>query len=128
MDVFCTYHSTRYCVSKGKNTRYCVSTMKKYNNKYRIETTRLKNWDYGWNGAYFITICTKNRIHYFGEIKNQKMQLSGIGKMAEKYWHEIPAHFPFVKLDAFIVMPNHIHGIIIIDKTNSDHNHKIWHR
>jgi REP element-mobilizing transposase RayT len=90
--------------------------MIKFKNKYRIETTRLKNWDYGWNGAYFITICTQNRIYYFGEIENQKMQLSEIGKMAEKYWYEIPAHFPFAKLDAFVVMPNHIHGIIIIDK------------
>jgi len=96
--------------------------MKKYKNKYRIETTRLKNWDYGWNGAYFITICTQNRIHYFGEIENRDMQLSEIGKMAEKYWYEIPAHFPFVKLDAFVVMPNHIHGIIIIDKTDDTTN------
>ena len=96
--------------------------MKKYKNKYRIETTRLKNWNYGWNGAYFITICTQNRIHYFGEIENREMQLSKIGKMAEKYWYEIPKHFPFVKLDAFIVMPNHIHGIIIIDKPDDEHN------
>jgi REP element-mobilizing transposase RayT len=93
--------------------------MKKYKNKYRIETTRLKNWNYGWNGAYFITICTQNRIHYFGEIENREMQLSKIGKMAEKYWYEIPQHFPFVKLGEFVVMPNHIHGIIIIDKTNN---------
>ena len=62
----------------------------KYKNKYRIETTRLKNWDYGWNAAYFITIVTKNRVHYFGEIKNGKMHLSEIGEMAEKYWNEIP--------------------------------------
>ena len=110
--------------------------MKKYKNKYRIPSTRLPSWDYGWNGAYFITICTHNRIHFFGKIietqnfasKNQsknftfryEMQLSQIGQLAEKYWYEIPEHFPFVKLGAFVVMPNHIHGIIIIDKKNDD--------
>ena len=88
----------------------------KYQNKYRIASTRLQNWDYAWNAAYFITICTHNREWFFGEIINQKMILSEIGQMAEKYWYEIPQHFPFVKLDAFVVMPNHIHGIIIIDK------------
>jgi len=94
--------------------------MEKYKNKYRIPSTRLQNWDYGWNGAYFITICTHNREHYFGEIVNKKMKLSEIGIAAEKYWHEIPQHFPFVKLGAFVVMPNHIHGIIIIDKNDDN--------
>ena len=94
----------------------------KYQNKYRIQSARLQNWDYGSNAAYFITICTQNREHYFGEIENNKMQLSEIGKMANKYWFEIPEHFPFVKLDAFVVMPNHIHGIIVIDKPNNDEN------
>ena len=94
--------------------------MEKYKNKYRISSTRLQNWDYGWNGAYFITICTHNREHYFGEIVNKKMELSEIGIAAEKYWYEIPQHFPFVKLGAFVVMPNHIHGIIIIDKNDDN--------
>ena len=94
--------------------------MEKYKNKYRIPSTRLQNWDYGWNGAYFITICTHNREHYFGEIVNKKMELSEIGIAAEKYWYEIPQHFPFVKLGAFVVMPNHIHGIIIIDKNDDN--------
>ncbi len=90
----------------------------KYKNKYRIKSIRLENWDYGSNGAYFITICTHNRIHFFGSIKNAEMQLSAIGQMAKKYWHKIPEHFPFVKLGAFVVMPDHIHGIIIIDKND----------
>lgn len=92
----------------------------KYQNKYRIPSARLQNWDYGWNASYFVTICTQNRIHYFGEIVGGAMQLSEIGQMAEKFWYEIPQHFPFVKLDAFVVMPNHIHGIITIAKTDSD--------
>ena len=90
--------------------------MDKFKNKYRIKTTRLQSWDYGANAPYFITICTANRKHYFGQVINGEMQLSEIGKMAEIYWQAIPEHFPFVRLDAFVIMPNHVHGIIVIDK------------
>jgi len=98
---------------------------KLFKNKYRISSTRLKNWDYRNNGAYFITICTKDRIHFFGAIKNGKMQLSEIGKLAHHFWAEITQHFPFIQLDAFIIMPNHTHGILIIknqDIKNKDMN------
>ena len=88
----------------------------KFQNKYRISSTRLKNWDYGSNAIYFVTICTQNREHYFGNITDGKMQLSETGKIAHHFWVEIPNHFPFVKLGEFVVMPNHVHGIIIIDK------------
>ena len=90
----------------------------KFKNKYRIGSTRLKNYDYSLNGAYYITIVTKDREHFFGNILHGKIQLSEIGKIAQQYWDEIPQHFPFVKLDDMIVMPNHIHGILWIDKTN----------
>ena len=96
--------------------------MEKFRNKYRISSTRLKNWDYGWNGLYFVTICTQNRECYFGNIADEEMKLSDIGDMANKYWHEIPQHFPFVKLHSFIVMPNHVHGIIEIDKIDDGRN------
>ncbi|HAW81743.1 MAG TPA: hypothetical protein DCX27_19800 [Balneola sp.] len=92
----------------------------RFRNKYRNETTRLKSWDYGWNGSYFITLCEKNRERCFGEIKNDEMFLSEIGKIANQCWKEIPDHFPFVKLGEFDVMPNHVHGIIIIDKKNNE--------
>ena len=92
--------------------------MKKYNNKYRIESVRLKNWDYRNNGAYFITINTGNRKHFFGEIINSEMQLSPIGEYAENFWMEIPKHFPFVELGNFVIMPNHTHGILIINNPN----------
>ncbi len=88
----------------------------KYQNKYRIPSARLQSWDYSSNAAYFITICTAKREHYFGEIANGKMDLSEQGKMANQFWLEIPDHFSFVFLDEFVVMPNHMHGIIIIDK------------
>lgn len=65
-----------------------------------------------------MTIKTKFNKPYFGKIVNNKMILSNIGILAERYWHEIPNHFNFVKLDGFIVMPDHIHGIITINKKN----------
>jgi REP element-mobilizing transposase RayT len=87
-----------------------------YKNKYRIQTTRLPGWDYGWNGVYFVTICTQHRIQYFGSIEHDQMQLSDIGALANEYWNAIPEHFPFVRLGAYVIMPNHVHGIIIIEK------------
>ena len=87
--------------------------------------TRLQNWNYGWNAIYFVTICTKNREYYFGNIADKKMQLSEIGKIAKKYWNEIPKHFPFVELNEFVVMPNHIHGIIIINKPDDGRNNVV---
>ena len=93
--------------------------MKKYNNKYRIESVRLNDWDYRNNGAYFITINTGNRKHFFGEIINSEMRLSPIGEYAENFWMEIPNHFPFVELGNFVVMPNHTHGVLIINNVKS---------
>ena len=88
----------------------------KYKNKYRIDSIRLQKWDYGWNAAYFVTINCKDRVWFFGNIKNGQMNRSEIGSIAEKCWQAIPEHFPFVKLGAHIIMPDHVHGIIIIDK------------
>jgi REP element-mobilizing transposase RayT len=93
-----------------------ATSMSKFQNKYRNESARAQWWDYGWNGAYFITICTKNREHFFGEIRNGKMELLPLGVIADILWHEIPNHASFVELGDFVVMPNHIHGILILDK------------
>ena len=90
--------------------------MDRFNNKYRVASARAQWWDYGWNGAYFITICTASREHFFGEIQNGKMILSPTGVIADIIWHEIPNHHPNVELGDFVVMPNHIHGILILDK------------
>lgn len=91
----------------------------KFQNKYRIASARLQNWDYGWNAAYFVTICTHGREHYFGDIVDGEMQLSEIGQIANKYWNEIPQHFPFIELGVFVVMPNHAHGIVVINKPDN---------
>jgi putative transposase len=77
---------------------------------------RLKNYDYTQEGAYFITICTQDRQCIFGDIKKGEMQLNLLGTIADKYWQEIPQHFPHIKLDVFVVMPNHVHGILWIVK------------
>ncbi|RUT78850.1 transposase [Ancylomarina longa] len=88
--------------------------MKKFQNKYRIPSARAVWWNYSNEGLYFVTICTHGRLLSFGAIANQEMELSVIGKLAHQFWYEIPNHFPFAKLHAFVVMPNHIHGIIEI--------------
>ncbi|MBN1415394.1 MAG: transposase [Bacteroidales bacterium] len=89
----------------------------KYQHKYRVDTSRAKWWDYNNAGLYYVTICTNDRINYFGDIVDNEMVLSDIGKMAVEYWLRIPVHLPFVELDEFIVMPDHIHGIIVIENT-----------
>jgi len=91
-----------------------------YQNKYKTQSVRHKNWDYSQNGYYFVTICTKDMQEFFGEISDGEMNLFEIGKIVNEYWQEIPKHFPFVKLHEYIVMPNHIHGIVEINKDESD--------
>lgn len=93
--------------------------MDKYQNKYRIPSARLPHWDYGHNGAYFITICTAQRTHFFGTVTNGTMQLNTLGTLAQQYWQDIPQHFPYVQLQNFVVMPNHTHGILVIDKSDA---------
>lgn len=91
-----------------------MSNKELFKDKYRIQSARLFGYDYAWPGYYFVTICTKNRVNYFGEIIKYKAILSEIGEITKKYWQEIPSHYPFVRLGEFAVMPNHLHGIIII--------------
>ena len=145
-----------------------------YRKKYRTKLTRHPNWDYGQNGVYFVTICTKDGIHWFGKVEatgdfkrqnsqtnslssehlfknpkaedigvetqdlaslpdpsliqipllyafnrrncSAKIKFSTIGDIANDCWLAIPEHFPFVKLGLHVVMPNHVHGILFIDK------------
>jgi REP element-mobilizing transposase RayT len=104
--------------------------MEKFKNKYRIPSARLKNWDYGSPGFYFVTICTKNREWFFGDIIAENVNATAclnptpIGEIANQYWAEIPDHFPFVELDEYVVMPNHTHGILLINKPD----YKVWNK
>ena len=125
--------------------------MTNFRNKFRVESTRLPGYDYTRNGAYFITICTKNRQWLFGDIIDDKLdngdkldtnpvsnhfidpnhdpnpnhfkpgtnhsiniRLSDFGKIVNECWYDLPNHYSNIILDEFIIMPNHIHGIIII--------------
>ena len=90
----------------------------KFRNRYRIRSARLQTWDYGRAGAYFITICTYQQTHYFGEVVNGRMQLSAVGILADAFWHEINGHTENVELGAFSVMPNHVHGILLLNQND----------
>ncbi len=85
-----------------------------FKNKYRIESARLKGWDYRNPGYYFVTICTKGRIPYFGKVEGDDVRLSAIGEIAAQCWAENPQHHQGIELDEWVIMPNHAHGIIVI--------------
>jgi putative transposase len=95
--------------------------MQKFQNKYRTQTTRLRGWDYSSKGWYYVTICTDERRYYFGEIdkENAFVRLNTMGRIADRFWNEISKHFPLVTVDAFIVMPNHIHGLLKFDSSDT---------
>jgi REP element-mobilizing transposase RayT len=82
--------------------------------KHHRRSIRLKDYDYSTPGAYFITICTHQRECLLGEVLNGEMQLNQLGQLASAHWQRLPHHFPTVELDAFVVMPNHVHGILIL--------------
>jgi putative transposase len=86
-----------------------------FRNKYRIGTTRLKGWDYASDGWYFITICARERAAFFGDIVSGEIHLSEIGVIAADEWQRTPALRRNVILDEWVVMPNHLHAIILID-------------
>jgi REP-associated tyrosine transposase len=85
--------------------------------KYKIESARLKEWDYSKPWWYYVTINTKDHKHCFGKIESTKMILNDLGKIAETSWKNIIKHYPMVELDYYVIMPNHIHGIIILNST-----------
>jgi len=89
--------------------------MKRYDqNSRNRKSIRLKEYDYSQSGLYFITICTRKKENILGEIKNGKMLLNECGQIAYDEWFELPKRFYIGKSDVFVVMPNHIHGIIQI--------------
>jgi REP element-mobilizing transposase RayT len=75
---------------------------------------RLKGYDYSQAGAYFVTICTQNRECTFGGVDDGELRLNDAGRVVWSVWDELPPRFPGLELDAFVVMPNHVHGIIVI--------------
>ena len=82
--------------------------------KHHRRSIRLKGYDYSRAGAYFITICIHQGLHTLGEIHNNQIYPSIQGQMVQTIWDELPLHYPGVAVDAFVLMPNHIHGIIFL--------------
>jgi putative transposase len=98
-----------------------------FKNKYRVPSARLPEYDYSKDGFYFVTICTKDMICCLGDVVGLDnddfyVKLSEIGEISEKFWLEIPKYFNNVKLDIYVIMPNHIHGIIVIGDPLKDDN------
>ena len=94
--------------------------MTRYKDRYRPESTRLQGWDYASAGYYFVTICTRDRLCTLGDVVAGSMRLSPVGESARTLWQGIPDHAQGVELDEFVVMPNHLHGIIVIRDVRRD--------
>lgn len=86
-----------------------------YQDKYRIESARLKDWDYASRSWYFVTICSLGRAPIFGKMVESEMRLSAIGEIAESELEGLSGHYNNVVVDSYVVMPNHVHAIIMID-------------
>ncbi|HLB64409.1 MAG TPA: hypothetical protein VJJ46_06170 [Anaerolineales bacterium] len=89
-------------------------------------SVRLPQHDYCAPGAYFVTICTYGRAPLLGEVMAGCVRLSEIGRISDGCWRAIPAHFPYVELYSFVVMPNHIHGILVFNDTGRGVQHLPW--
>ena len=82
--------------------------------RHHRRSIRLQGYDYTQAGAYFVTVCVQDRECLLGQIVGEEMQLSEAGQMVQSVWDELPDHYPGVDVDEFVVMPNHIHGIILL--------------
>ncbi len=91
-----------------------IQRMKQDGEQHHRRSIRLSGYDYTQSGAYFVTACIQKRVCLFGSIVNGEMQLNDAGRIVQEVWTELPARFPQVRVDNFIVMPNHIHGIILV--------------
>ncbi len=88
--------------------------------KHHRRSIRLKGYDYARPGAYFLTLCTQNRACLFGTVVDGEMHANGAGCMVQRWWDELNHKFPHIRTDAFVVMPNHVHGIIMIHPVGAD--------
>ncbi|NEN22693.1 hypothetical protein G3O08_04125 [Cryomorpha ignava] len=91
-----------------------MTKLRRYQNRYRGLTTRASWWDYGGDGIYHVEINLKDKARWFGEIENGVVKLSEAGKIAQQEWLRIPIKYPYVSLDEFVIMPDHMHGIVVV--------------
>ena len=85
--------------------------------QHHRRSIRKERFDYTSAGGYFVTICTNDKRHLFGAVCNERMHLNDAGNVITKTWNILPTRFPTVKLNEFVIMPNHLHGIIVISNT-----------
>jgi REP element-mobilizing transposase RayT len=93
--------------------------MSKFQDKYRIESSRLKEWDYSNPWWYYLTINTRDHAKHFGKVENGRMIMNEIGCLVEEEWLKTKTIRPNVEMDYYVVMPNHFHGILIINETKN---------
>ena len=87
--------------------------------KRQRRSIRIQGYDYTRQGAYFVTICTRNRVCLLGDIVEGRMHLSEAGRLAQAVWEDLPHHYPHVQIDVWVIMPNHMHGIIILTEAQA---------
>lgn len=103
--------------------------MKKYNpDKHHRRSIRIPGHDYSTAGSYFITICVNYRQPLFGEVRQKTMVPNAAGKMVQRIWEELPLHYPGVGIDTFVVMPDHVHGIVVLQKDGGLKLGEVVHR
>lgn len=97
--------------------------------RFHRRSIRLRGYDYTRAGAYYVTVCTQGRLSLFGDVVNDVMVPNAMGNIVQRCWDAIPEHMPMVVCDAFVVMPNHVHGIVVIrerhrgrDPVGADHD------
>jgi len=124
-DGYGAAHHIRLCINNGRIrgeilVNLCLHeidmTMTLFKDKYRIESARCPNWDYASNGYYFLTICTYNRECYFGDVIEGELYLSAIGDIVARELRKTPQLRSYVELDKWVIMPNHLHAILILQK------------
>jgi len=93
-------------------------------NQHQRRSIRLAEYDYRRSGVYYVTVCTQDRACLFGQIVDGRMEVNDAGRMVLATWHSLCNRFPIIDLDAFIVMPNHVHGIIVITTNDSNMTHR----
>jgi REP element-mobilizing transposase RayT len=92
----------------------------RYRGKFRIPSARLPGWDYRWAGVYSVTICVLHRVCCLGTVDDGVVSLSALGEIIAEEWNQIPLVRPWISLDEFVVMPDHLHGILVFREAPGD--------
>lgn len=93
--------------------------------RHHRRSVRLQGYDYTSAGAYFVTICAKDRACLFGEVVDGEMRLNDAGTIVLNAWAELPSHYPAVQIDEFVVMPNHVHGIVVLSEPDDGNDRDV---